>query len=152
MATKKRSSVRPVPVLRLSITYLKTGWEVVGHRRIKKMVLPQSHPRPISKSGIVPAGSWFEVLGRDGRLIYRRRVPLTPAIEFYGEDGSPGTESLPDAPREPVDLLLPDDPDLAELALYDCPVSRRTPGKKEVPLVPVAVFALQPARRRGDRS
>ena len=95
---RRRGSInfrRPMKVKRMRLVRQKGRWTKAGEREVDAMMLPAPHWPPRLPPGVLAGGAWYEVLARDGELLYRRRFSQPDSIEVFDEEGEPFRQDLP---------------------------------------------------------
>jgi hypothetical protein len=125
-------------------------WTIDKQTRIEAMTLPASAELP-EGGGRPVAGFWYEVVDEDGRALYRRvlRNPTEQAVEVPAADGGLQRVDV-DRPEVVFDVLVPDLPEVRDLAFYD---SEPRAGDTQATIArasqPVARIPLKGGRQQG---
>ncbi len=146
MATPKITF--PCPVRRLSVAWRDGKWTIENEIRIESMTLPKSHDLPRTTAGRGISGSWYEVVDRQGRVIYRQVMqdPFDSSMEMFDADGK--IRRVRAHQHEVIlDILVPDVTDLVELHIYSSarPSEHDLEMRAEGPAERIATISL------GDR-
>lgn len=154
-ALKRATSKSEIqPVRRLELAWASHQWTVIRERRVK-MRLPAANPRPRTRQGTELIGTWYEVLGRDGAMLYRRRTFLPDRIEAFATKSQPHSIPLPRSQWGVLEVVVPDLPEAHALYLFSSDTVPRvaTPPAPGRSASPVAVVDLTRdyTRRRSDK-
>lgn len=79
----------PRRVLRLTVELREGTWSVVSKTVVDQMTVTASQPAPApGRTGRI-TGLWFEVLDREGHLLYRSaQAEPVPGVEIHHRDGT----------------------------------------------------------------
>ncbi|MCB0667234.1 MAG: hypothetical protein KDC80_15510 [Saprospiraceae bacterium] len=105
----------PSAVRRLRLQWEKGDWKVIKETVIPRMTLPRSARLPQKNV----SGFWYELIDKNGNLIYRccRPNPFEASHEFFESDGSM-TRKEKKVESFVLDILVPDQKSMAKLDFY----------------------------------
>lgn len=116
----------PCPVRRLNVVWRDGEWSIEGEIRVPSMTLPASTELPDTET---VSGFWWEVVDRDGGVIYRRGIldPFTSGLERFDDGGLISRVPTPTPKEVGFDVTLPDIAEAAVIHFY----SSTPPGGRE---------------------